>query len=109
MKASWVARTTANLSTKSGDVEDELKVEGPEVAATPAAAARQRSRRKQRAERRNRAAVILRQNLGDEGGGAGTAIPDSEAQSEEATGVELAREARQRAQETFISRRIAEA
>lgn len=58
-----------------------------------------------RAERRKRAAEVLRQALGD-GGGDESATSGVAMEGEEARAVGLAREARQRAQETFVSRGV---
>lgn len=117
VNASWIVRTTAKtgrvgkVSARADDADGDVAVERVTVAATPTAAraAGHKRRKRERAERRKRAAAILRQALGGYGGGAATTMPDSEAQSEEARAVKLAREARQRAQETFTSGRVAEA
>lgn len=114
-RAAWIAHTTANKGggvkapANPDEVDDEMTVEGAEVATTPTAAAGHTNRKIERAERRKRAAAILQQTLGDGGGGAETAMPGSAVQSEEVRAVELARVARQRAQESFVSRRVTEA
>eukprot|EP00752_Nemacystus_decipiens_P010863 g9658.t1 len=105
--AKKVEGAAASAWTNFGD--DSMGVEGAAVATTPAAKARLGRRKKERAERRKYAAAILQQALGGDGGGTETVMPDSVTQSGEARAVELAREARQRAEETFVSGRAAEA
>eukprot|EP00903_Cladosiphon_okamuranus_P014747 g13665.t1 len=108
--ASWVARTTGKTgagpkeSSRANNADDENPVEEEAVAATPTIAAGHQHRKRERSERRKRAAAILQRTLGDFGGGAATVMPFSEALSEDARAVELAREARQRAQDNLISR-----
>lgn len=116
INSSWVAHTTAKKGggakapAMTGNTDDNMAVEGAATSgATPTGAAGHKHRKIERAKRRKRAAAILQQTVGDDGGGTETAMPESAAQGEEARAVELAREARQTAQETLVSRRVAEA
>lgn len=133
-KARWVTRTgtdadadaDANSAEKgvrrkakapSNDDHGNEKLEVDGVAAERTGFAHGgRAGRRLRSERRKRAAAVLRQALGEGNGGGGGAEPAGlgmvmpamgvpMTQGEEARAVELAREERRRAQETFVSRR----
>lgn len=110
--AAWTAHTTAKKRgggkalAMADNADDGLAVEGAEMATPPTATTgHSKNRKNERAERRQRAAAILQQTLGNGRRGAETVMPASAVQSEESRAVELTREARQRAQETFVSRR----
>lgn len=116
--AAWAAYTAVATAKQRGggkapasndDPGAKTAVVGAAVATRPAVAGGGAGKRA-RAERRKHAAEVLRQALGD-GSGVGdeSATPGAAVESEEARAVGLAREARQRAQETFVSRGVAEA
>jgi len=95
-------------------VDERLEVDGAAAERTGSAQGGRAGRKKLRLERRKRAAAVLRQAIGE--GGAGGAEPTGlvtempaatemhMTQGDEAKAVELAREERRRAQETFVSR-----
>lgn len=113
--AAWTAYTVATFREKGRDKTPasnhdpgaKLAVEGAAVATKPAVAGGGSGKRA-KAERRKHAADVLRQALGD-GGGGESATPGGTVEGKEARAVGLAREARQRAEAAFVSRGVAEA
>lgn len=113
--AAWTAFTTAPATSNgrgrgmipasNHDPGAKLEVQGGGVATEPAVTGGT-ARKRVRAERRKHAAEVLRQVLGD---GDESATPGVSVEGEEARAVMLARETRQRAQEAFVSRGMADA
>ncbi|CAM9574872.1 unnamed protein product [Pylaiella littoralis] len=113
--AAWIAFTTAPATSNgrgrgmipasNHDPGAKLEVQGGGVATEPAVTGGT-ARKRVRAERRKHAAEVLRQVLGD---GDESATPGVSVEGEEARAVMLARETRQRAQEAFVSRGMADA
>lgn len=95
----WTAYTVATPKEREGVIVS-TSIDDP---GEKLAGAEGGTRKRVRAERRKHAAEVLRQALGD---GDESATPRVAAGGEEARALGLAREARQRAQETFVSRGV---